>query len=484
MEVYAQIRNPTKLVIYDSPKRQYSAAQVRALTGCDLVINGGLYDLRTGKPNCHLRIDRQTIAAEDWSRPGFGWNTGSAEVQMLEARDMARHDNFIDCVELIQDGEPCWLQYPNALGGARGRTVWGVMPDGSLFAYVVPDDDRTNACTVERLQQQVYAMRARDAIMMDTGSSSQASSATRNVKSPTCRCVRNYICFWGEVELFDSLAAFQAATAKKEEENTMADKTVSVQLWTKSDALRNSALTPKGIMVHSTATPGVSAQSFRDRWNRAGVGASVHYFVDNQDIIQCLPLSKRAGHAAGTANQTHLAFEICEPSGLTYNSNGSVITQYNPPTGYFQAAWENAVWLCAKLCKEYSLNPLTAILSHAEGYKKGIASNHADTAHWFKWEGKTMDDFRQEVKDLLDSKTTDSKTKENGAEMSYEKFKEYMTRYMEEAVTSAPSDWAKASCEKAIEKGIMKGNGNGAYNFQRPLTREAYLVMQDRAGLL
>ena len=69
-------------------------------------------------------------------------------------------------------------------------------------------------------------------------------------------------------------------------------------------------------------------------------------------------------------------------------------------------------------------------------------------------------------------------------DMSYEQFKEYMDRYMSEAVVSEPSSWAKESTDKAIAKGIMKGDGKGAYNFQRPLTREAYLVMQDRAGLL
>lgn len=184
-------------------------------------------------------------------------------------------------------------------------------------------------------------------------------------------------------------------------------KKISKQLWTESDGLRNSALTPKGIMVHSTATPGVTAQQFRDKWNRPGVGASVHFFLDNKDIIQCLPLNIRAGHAGGSANQTHLSFEMCEPSGLTYNKSGSAIATYQPPAGYFQAAWDNAVWLCAKLCKDYDMDPLQDIISHAEGHVKGIASNHADTAHWFRWENKTMDDFRVAVKaEMADGSVT------------------------------------------------------------------------------
>ena len=66
----------------------------------------------------------------------------------------------------------------------------------------------------------------------------------------------------------------------------------------------------------------------------------------------------------------------------------------------------------------------------------------------------------------------------------YEQFKEYMDKYMAEAAFDDPSDWAKESCEKAIAKGVLKGNGNGSFNFKRPLTREQYLVMQDRLGML
>ena len=56
----------------------------------------------------------------------------------------------------------------------------------------------------------------------------------------------------------------------------------------------------------------------------------------------------------------------------------------------------------AYLCKEYDLNPLSngVILSHSEGYVKGLASNHADPEHL--WKGLklpyTMDGFRKDVK--------------------------------------------------------------------------------------
>ena len=398
MATYALIRNPRKVVIYDCPKRNYSAQQVRALTGCDLVINGGLYNLSTGAPVCHLRIDGQTLATEDWTRPGLGWNSGTAAVRMLEARDMIQVDNFLDCVDLVWNGEARTLTDPGELGGSRGRTVWGTMPDGSLMAWVAADNDWSNRRTVEETQKVTLTMGAKDAMMNDTGSSSQLSAAGREVPSSNGRCTRNYICFWGDVELYGSPEDFIKGA------NNMSDNRISVQLWTKSDALKNGTLRPKGIMVHSTATPGVSAQEFHDRWDKPNVGASVHFFVDDQDIIQCLNLSKKAGHAGGAANSTHISFEMCEPSGIRYNSSGSAITSYNPPAGYFAAVWDNAVWLCAYLCKQYGFDPMDkrVLLCHSEGHAQGIATNHADVMHWFPKEGLDMDDFRAAVKAMME----------------------------------------------------------------------------------
>lgn len=67
---------------------------------------------------------------------------------------------------------------------------------------------------------------------------------------------------------------------------------------------------------------------------------------------------------------------------------------------YFRAAWKNAVELCVLLCKEYGLTEKD-IISHAEGNKVGIASNHSDIGHWFPKHGESMDSFRAAVKKAL-----------------------------------------------------------------------------------
>lgn len=253
----------------------------------------------------------------------------------------------------------------------------------------------------------------------------------------------------------------------------------------KSDGWNNSSFIPTGLVLHSTALPNVNAYGIQKYFNQPNLGASIHGCVDDEHIVQCLPWNKRAGHVGsgskGSFNYTHLGIEMCEPKGLIYNSNSSAIIKYNPPPDYFKKVWNNTVNLFAYLCNQFNLDPLKkgVIVSHAEACALGYGSNHADTAHWFKWENKTMDDFRQDVyKILQEFKEEDDDT------LTYEQFKEYMDRYLNEHEITEPSSWAKESCELAIKKGILKGNGKGAFNFQKPLTRESYIELQYRQGLL
>ena len=143
-------------------------------------------------------------------------------------------------------------------------------------------------------------------------------------------------------------------------------------------------ITPKGIMVHSTAVPGVMAAEWFSRWNKSYKAGEinrqvcVHAFVDDKEVWQYLPWDHRGWHAGGAANNTHIGFEICEPAGFSYKS-GSVMVGYDAAKqeDYFRKAWQNAVELCVMLCKKYGLNE-NDIICHSEGYKLGIASNHAD----------------------------------------------------------------------------------------------------------
>ena len=48
--------NPGKVSIYINTKKK-TTAQIKAETGCTALINGGLFDMSTFSPVCHLKAD-------------------------------------------------------------------------------------------------------------------------------------------------------------------------------------------------------------------------------------------------------------------------------------------------------------------------------------------------------------------------------------------------------------------------------------------
>ena len=174
-------------------------------------------------------------------------------------------------------------------------------------------------------------------------------------------------------------------------------------LLTRNDCyLRGRTIRPRGVMVHSTGANNPYLRRYiapddgrlgtpsPRHWNQSGVGACVHAMIGKAAdgsvaTYQTLPWNMRGWHCGGTGNDTHISFEICE------DKLGD--------RAYFQATYQAAVELTAYLCRRFRLDPLAdgVVLCHSEGYRRGIASNHADVMHWWKKFGVDMDDFRAAV---------------------------------------------------------------------------------------
>lgn len=305
---------------------------------------------------------------------------------------------------------------------------------------------------------------------------------------------------------------------------------------------------PKGIMVHSTgannptikryAQPSktdpdydelmkiIGTNQYNNDWNDSSLSVSVHAFIGKLadgsiGTVQTLPWNYKAWHCAsgakGSGNNTYIAFEICEDG-------------MNDKT-YFDKVYKEAVELTAKLCKEYNLDPMAdgVVICHSEGYRRGIASGHADVMHWFPKFGKNMDIFRANVNALVkgeisedsDENTTteivakdyvvqagDSWWKiaaiELGDGLRYDELAKYngvtsstmlhtgdiikiptevkIEKEEDENMEDKYSDvasWAKEAWIKAVDKGILDGS--------RPednLTRQELAIVLDRLGLL
>lgn len=165
-------------------------------------------------------------------------------------------------------------------------------------------------------------------------------------------------------------------------------------------------ITPKGIMLHGVGCPQPKGSVFVNNYNKSTCGVSVHGFIDatNGDFYKTMPFNYRAGHCGGSANNTHIAIEMCEPSYIKYTNGASfVCTNLSKAREQATTAYNSAVELFAMICEEYNFDPMTDIISHNEGRVKGIASAHYDPEHLWNGLGLgfTMDGFRQDVKNAM-----------------------------------------------------------------------------------
>lgn len=157
-------------------------------------------------------------------------------------------------------------------------------------------------------------------------------------------------------------------------------------------------ITPKGLMLHSVGCPQQSAQVFIKNWNKPGVRKCVHGFIEPDTVYQTLPWTMRGWHAGGKANDSYIGVEMTEPATIKYIGNKWQDLDPAATKKHVLATYNQAVILFADLCKQFKLDPILNVISHSEGYKKGIASNHGDVEHIWSKLGLTMDKFRQDIK--------------------------------------------------------------------------------------
>lgn len=230
------------------------------------------------------------------------------------------------------------------------------------------------------------------------------------------------------------------------------------QILTKNDCYKaGRTIVPKGVMVHSTGAnnpnlkryvPGNDAIGYNtggNDWNRSGTGACVHAFIgklanSNVGVVQTLPWNYRGWHCGsgtkGSANNTHISFEICEDA---LND-----------AAYFNAVYQAAVELTAELCKQYGLNPMAdgVVICHSEGHTRGVASNHADVMHWFPKFGKSMDTFRRDVAAEMEDDN-----------MTPEQFDVMMNQWMAAQAKKEPTaQWQIDGLKRVKEAGITDGS--------------------------
>ena len=147
-------------------------------------------------------------------------------------------------------------------------------------------------------------------------------------------------------------------------------------------------------------------------WNRADANACVHAIIEpDGDVYQLLPWDFRGWHCGGGANNTHIGVEMTEPATIKYAGGASWAETGDGENtkNHVLATYKCAVELFAYLCQQFGLDPMAdgVIISHSEGCKRGIASNHGDVEHLWSKFGLTMAQFRKDIKAAMEGSTAE-----------------------------------------------------------------------------
>lgn len=223
------------------------------------------------------------------------------------------------------------------------------------------------------------------------------------------------------------------------------------------------SLVPRGLMLHSIGTPQPSAAvlaRYFDQYQPGGQSVCVHAFAQaDGTVYQTLPWEMRGWHCGGSANNTHIGVEMTEPgAGMTYAEAAEQIA----------GTYHTAVELFAALCKQYGLDPAQdgVIIGHAEGHRRGVASNHADPeALWRQYGmGYTMDGFRRDIYAEM-HKNDDEEDDED------------MIRYT--TIDDVPG-WARGTVKEMMDAGLIAGTGGGRLDLSDDMLRMLYIMWHMR----
>lgn len=280
-------QNEFRFRIYDNAQKK-SWQEIKAETGCHALINLCYFDLATFQHDDAIMVGGEWLREPAWSYYGILIDPDGHLTVGPESS--ATYD--------YANAEPIYYLLDTPVEGAQsfgknGATMLGMLRDGSVVLLLAAKDDGiTSAQGVETLR----GMGCKNVLRYDGSWSSQGSLGPGLDVDPSQeRKVRSYLLVF-----------------KKEKEVSPMD--IKQDFMTQNQCyFSGKTITPKGIMVHSTGTPGLMAQDLRDRWDDESKEVSVHAMVDDTVTIQALPWTAKAWHCAGSGNSTHISFEICEP---------------------------------------------------------------------------------------------------------------------------------------------------------------------------
>ena len=193
------------------------------------------------------------------------------------------------------------------------------------------------------------------------------------------------------------------------------------------------------IVIHYTSNQGDTAKNNADYFAREKVGASAHYFCDENEIWQSVKDTDTAWHC-GAKTYRH-------PECRNVNSIGVEICMNDKSGAVRQGSIETAAELVRYLMQRYSV-PVDRVIRHYDVTGKYCPGPMVDDpALWTA--------FQQSL----------TQTEDDSVRYKY--------------YDDMP-DWAKPTVSKLVKKGYLKGEGGGVLNLTEDTLK--VLVVNDRAG--
>ncbi len=205
-------------------------------------------------------------------------------------------------------------------------------------------------------------------------------------------------------------------------------------------------MTVKWIVIHNTAND-ASAQNEVNYMQSNNNQISYHFAVDDKEIIQALPLNRNGWHAGdgykeNGGNKCGIAIEIC------YSKSGG---------NRFLQAEKNAVWLAAKLLKDYEFD-ISHLKKHHDFANKYCPHRTMDLG-WSRF----VDMVKKQLQTMIPSSQSGNK------QISVSYYPQYKGTSLSfvDALNTLHIDSSKTSRQQiALNNGIIGYSGTAKQNQQ------------------
>ena len=209
------------------------------------------------------------------------------------------------------------------------------------------------------------------------------------------------------------------------------------------------------IVIHDVGKVSSALENAKYFNSRPNIGASADFFVDANNIIQTVDYTKHFSYHCGDGKGVY---------GIRNNNSIGIEMCLSKNPEDFEKTLQNTLWLVHRLCEELNISPYK-VVRHYDASGK-LCPRSLSTNNWERWEW-----FRNQVLGIKEVEDIVEK-------MIYN----YIDKNMPE--------WAREPVQWLVDKGVIKGTGEGLNLDDQDLQMAAYMkrlrdvIMEDVKQLI